>query len=155
MCYNVLYCILIFLYIYIKKKICRTLEWTRGVKGLKCSEEFGKIHRKTPAIESSFNNISGYRPATPYQVYFLQLHSLILPFSQYNKQIQVYCFCNTLRCLPSRHLLYQSWCEICSKLTIKTPEQWQWQWHRSGVFIVNFEHISHLELAFLLLNLNM
>ena len=31
-------------------------------------------------------------------------------------------------------------CETSSKLTIKTPEQWQW--HHSGVFIVNFEHIS-------------
>ena len=28
-------------------------------------------------------------------------------------------------------------------------------WHRSDVFIVNFEHISHLVLEFLLLNLNM
>ena len=35
-------------------------------------------------------------------------------------------------------------CEICSKLTIKTP----------GVFIVNFEHISHLALVSLLLTLN-
>ena len=43
-------------------------------------------------------------------------------------------------------------CEICSKLTIKTPER---RWHRSGVFIVNFEHISHLVLVFLLLTLNM
>ena len=33
-------------------------------------------------------------------------------------------------------------CEICSKLTIKTPERRQWR--RSVVFIVNFEHISHL-----------
>ena len=33
-------------------------------------------------------------------------------------------------------------CEICSKLTIKTPERWQCR--RSGVFIANFEHISHL-----------
>ena len=40
-------------------------------------------------------------------------------------------------------------CEICSKLTIKTPER-----RRSGVFIVNFEHISHLFLVFLLLTLN-
>ena len=30
----------------------------------------------------------------------------------------------------------------CTKLTIKTPERRQWR--RSGVFIVNFEHISHL-----------
>ena len=27
-------------------------------------------------------------------------------------------------------------------------------WHRSGVFIVNFEHISHLALVFLLLTLS-
>ena len=44
-------------------------------------------------------------------------------------------------------------CEICSKLTIKTPERRQWR--RSFVFIVNFEHISHLVLVFLLLTLNM
>ena len=43
-------------------------------------------------------------------------------------------------------------CEICSKLTTKTRE-WR-QWHRSGVFIVNFEHIPHLLLVFLLLTLN-
>ena len=36
-------------------------------------------------------------------------------------------------------------CEICSKLTVKTPERCQY------VFIVNFEHISHLLLVFLLL----
>ena len=43
-------------------------------------------------------------------------------------------------------------CEICSKLTIKTPERRHWR--RSGVFIVNFEHISHLVLVFLLLTLS-
>ena len=32
--------------------------------------------------------------------------------------------------------------EICSKLTIKTPKRRHWR--RFGVFIVNFEHISHL-----------
>ena len=41
-------------------------------------------------------------------------------------------------------------CEICSKLTIKTPERRQRQ--RSGVFTVNFEHISHLVLVFLLIS---
>ena len=39
-------------------------------------------------------------------------------------------------------------CEICSKLAIKTPKRCQWR--RSSVFIVNFEHISHLFLVFLL-----
>ena len=40
--------------------------------------------------------------------------------------------------------------EICSKLTIKIPERC-----RSGIFIVNFEHISQLVQVFLLLTLNM
>ena len=43
-------------------------------------------------------------------------------------------------------------CEICWKLTIKTPERRQFR--RFGVFIVNFKHISHLVLVFLLLTLN-
>ena len=34
---------------------------------------------------------------------------------------------------------------ICSKLTLNKLERRQWRrWHRSGVFIVNFEQISHL-----------
>ena len=40
---------------------------------------------------------------------------------------------------------FKTSCEICSKLTIKM----------SGVFIVNFEHVSHLVLVSLLLTLNM
>ena len=42
--------------------------------------------------------------------------------------------------------------EICLKLTIKTPERHHWR--RSGVFIINFEQISHIDLVFLLLTLN-
>ena len=40
-------------------------------------------------------------------------------------------------------------CEICSKLTIKTPERHQQR--LSGVFTVKFEPISQLVLVFLLL----
>ena len=43
--------------------------------------------------------------------------------------------------------------EICSKLTIKIPKRRHRR--RSGIFIVNFEHISHLVLVFLLLTLSM
>ena len=43
-------------------------------------------------------------------------------------------------------------CEICSKLTVKTPER---RWHGSGVFIVNLKHISHLALMFLLSTFNL
>ena len=46
----------------------------------------------------------------------------------------------------------RSRCEICSRLTKKTPERRHW--HRSGVSIVNFEHISDLVLVFLLLTLS-
>ena len=42
-------------------------------------------------------------------------------------------------------------CEICSKLAIRAPER---RHRRSGVFIVNSEHISHLVLVFLLLTLS-
>ena len=43
-------------------------------------------------------------------------------------------------------------CEICSKLIRKIPERRQWR--RSGIFFINFEHISHLVLVFLLLTLD-
>ena len=43
-------------------------------------------------------------------------------------------------------------CEICSKLTTKTSERHHWR--RSGVFIVNSDHISHLFLLFLMLTLS-
>ena len=39
-------------------------------------------------------------------------------------------------------------CKKCSKLTIKTPERHHCRWRCSGVFIVNFKHISHLVLVF-------
>ena len=50
----------------------------------------------------------------------------------------------------------------CSKLTVETLEQGVKcvqsvkcvQWRRSGIFIVNFEHISHLVLVFLLFTLS-
>ena len=41
----------------------------------------------------------------------------------------------------------RSRCKICSKLTIKMSSR------RSEVFVVNFEHISHLDLVLLLLTL--
>ena len=40
-------------------------------------------------------------------------------------------------------------CEVCFKLTVKTSERHHWC--RSGVFSVNFEHILHIVLVFLLL----
>ena len=45
--------------------------------------------------------------------------------------------------------LVQGVYEICLNLTIKTSERRYWC--RSGVFIVNYEHVSHFVLVFLLL----
>ena len=56
---------------------------------------------------------------------------------------------NSENCNLSRHLLSerQQWntrtiCEICSKLTIKTPERCHWRFF--GVLISNFEHVLDL-----------
>ena len=60
---------------------------------------------------------------------------------------------------PSRQLLVQinnrnirTMCKICSMSKIKTPERRQWR--GCGVFIFNFEQISHIVLMFPLLNLS-
>ena len=41
-------------------------------------------------------------------------------------------------------------CEVCSKLTVETPERRQG--HRSGVFIFNLEQISFIILLFSVVN---
>ena len=43
-------------------------------------------------------------------------------------------------------------CEICSNLTKMTPDRRQWR--GSAVSVINFEHILHLVLVFLLLGLS-
>ena len=64
-------------------------------------------------------------------------------------------FCVGL-CIPAGSYMFkvnnrstETRCEICLKLAIKILERRHWR--RSGIFIVNFEHISHLDLVFLLL----
>ena len=66
---------------------------------------------------------------------------------------------NNMKNLPSRYLPAQGECrpgKVNNKDTRATPEwrQKRLEWRRSGVFIVNFEHISHLILVFLLLTLS-
>ena len=52
----------------------------------------------------------------------------------------------------SRKLVVNPFMHNVVKLTIKTPERSQRR--HSGVFIVNFDHISHLFLVLVLLTLN-
>ena len=54
--------------------------------------------------------------------------------------------------ITSSKLIIETNCEICSDLTIKTAESRPW--HRSYLFIGDFEHNLHLILVFLLLTLN-
>ena len=58
-----------------------------------------------------------------------------------------------IKCSKSTIKPLEEGVKICSKLTIKTPEQRQWR--RSGVFNVKFEHIFRLPLVFLLFTLSM
>ena len=62
--------------------------------------------------------------------------------------------CSGLQHLPVQILIMEAreQQQTCSKLIKNTPERRHV--FRSGVFIVNFEHISHLVLMFLLLTLN-
>ena len=53
--------------------------------------------------------------------------------------------------ITSESILKHTRCKICLKLTIKAPGHCQWCY--SGIFIVNFEHVLHLVLMFLVLNL--
>ena len=55
--------------------------------------------------------------------------------------------------LPKVNYINTKRCEICSELTIKIPERSHWR--RSGLFFINFEHISHFILVFSLLTLDM
>ena len=74
------------------------------------------------------------------------------PFSPFRaRKLLMSCSCDHNR-LPANIYLFKfngntrKRCKICSKWTIKTPEQRQWR--RSGGLIFNFEHISHLSLVF-------
>ena len=62
------------------------------------------------------------------------------------------CYTANIYLLKVNNKNSKKWCKICSKLTIKAPKRRQSR--RSGVFIVNFEHISQLFSEFLLLTLN-
>ena len=95
------------------------------------------------AIKSLIENLlKGHQTIFLYQ----QLISIFQTFLKGNIPVGIY-----LRKVNYRNT--RTRCEICSELTVKTPERRQWR--RSGVFIVNFENILHFALVFLLLTLNM
>ena len=67
-------------------------------------------------------------PLWPQDVYWTYIRRLLKACSQL-----------TFTCSKATIEILEKRCEICSKLTIKTPERREW--HRSGVFTINLEHI--------------
>ena len=131
----------------------------RGVLGKTYSENIQQIYRRIPmpkcdlnkvAKELYWNGTSAWLFSCKFAAYSQNIFSkntsggliLRLTFTfawstSTNRKVAVFYL------LKVNNTNIWTRCEICSKLTIKTP------WCRSGVFIVNFEHISHLVLMFL------
>ena len=83
---------------------------------------------------------------------FLKMRKLFLGLcSNYSSTLGTYSYTASISPLKVNNRNRTRY-EICSELT-KTLERSQWR--RSGVFNVNFEHISHPALVFPLLTLNM
>ena len=86
-----------------------------------------------------------------------QKHELVVSNCQRNcmKKLKYRCLTGSKIYLPASIYMLKvnnknlrTRCKICSKLTIKTSGRRHWR--RYSAFIVNFEHISHLALVFLL-----
>ena len=79
-------------------------------------------------------------------LYYLYIYHLPLCFEilESSSQLGITCSKLTIQTLEQ--------CEICSKSAIKTPERYQWGC--SCIFTINFEHISHFILVFLLITLS-
>ena len=90
-----------------------------------------------------------------------QKHELVVSNCQRNcmKKLKYRCLTGSKIYLPASIYMLKvnnknlrTRCKICSKLTIKTSGRRHWR--RYSAFIVNFEHISHLALVFLLFHWN-
>ena len=121
----------------------------------------GKIQWKISVLNSHFIKVTSLQPTN-----LLKKRLPAQEFScEFCKTYQSNLFLEHLRaaasvcCIPAVNYVFKvsnrntrTRSEICSKLTIKTPERYHWR--RSDFFIVNFEHISHHVLLFLLLTLS-
>ena len=149
----------------------KTFTFSRLFFSDKINLYFGDIRNHGLSSQTSTVSLTDKKKQKPV---FRQTQRIFYTFASCEKEIENIYQCynffyvqfriNFSFCTFSRHFLANIYsfkfnnrsirkrCEICSKLTIKTPEQRQWR--RSSVFIINFKDISHLSLVFLLLNLN-
>ena len=102
-----------------------------------------------------FTRCSSFRFLYPLEYFPVQFSCLLAG----NTWVHFFCYLLVLDKYPVGNYMFKfnnrntrTRCEICSELTIKTPERHYWC--RSSVFIVNFEHILHLVQVFLLSTLS-
>ena len=109
----------------------------------KCAEFFHFHWRLLITVHS--NVINHFCLSTEKNLHFLVTNFVKKLFQKFvgSRQASIYLFKVSIRKARKRY-------GICSNL--KTPERRKWRC--SGVFIVNFEHIPHLFLVFLLPTLN-
>ena len=124
--------------------------WSLGVivsLSYRHCETFSVLVASKIALNHQTNFIRFRSGDFQFDLEYIQLFQLVLPLLTLNMYL-------TAEVLVTSHLFVQSQrkrFEIFSKLTIKTERR---QWRRSGVFIVNLEHIWHFFVVFLLLDLN-
>ena len=96
-------------------------------------ETFCKVYRKTLVLEYLFNKVAGVKTVA-------SLRKVVFHCNLRNFSKNLY-----VKHLYATNIYFFRVEEMCSKLTIKTPEQHQWhQRLYSGVFNVKLEHISNL-----------
>ena len=98
------------------------------------------LREKCSYLDFFSPNVGKYRPEKP------RIRTLFTQSKSQTNPARIYLLKVNNRSIRTR-------CGICSKITIKLPERRQWRC--PGIYIVNFKHISHLTLVFLLLTLNM
>ena len=122
---------------------------------LKCTSLFSKNTFKSP----KFQNIFDKKIERIKCISFWTTAEVDLGLLQHLRRKKTLLWLHTHACTQGNYMFKvnnrntRTKCEICSKLTIKMPERPQTR-RRSGIFIVNFEHISHLVLLFLSLTLS-
>ena len=125
----------------------RNIKFRRSFQMSEC--ELSEFHRILVSLNPAFTIKSNWefiRFEKKGTSSFLSYKSSLLVCNSY---FIIWCFKNSS---VSQQTDYKAWStkhETCPKLNIKTSERLQW--HRPDVFVVYFEHNSHLVLALFLL----
>ena len=109
----------------------------------------GTIHKASISFHS---NLKWFRNISMYEIGFYNISwktKKLIMRANCLLSLFIQSFCEWLTNNPAGNYMFKvnnrntkTRYEISSKLTIKTPEQYHWR--SSGLFIVNFEEISHL-----------